>query len=409
MHSKGANAVEVDVTFGRDGDPLYTYHGPPCDCWRHCHQQEDFHEYLRYVREIMIEANHNELGKNLSLLFLDLKLDYLDHKGKARAGTELAKSILDNLYGYDAAEETEKNPIRLILSVNHVTDVEVVFNFVHFLEQQNATRLMSRIGFDVGMNDDLQQIESMWKKFGNSLNLWQGDGFTNCFSPFYNLQRLSKAILKRDNEQGYPRKVYHWTIDLHDRMRESLRLGVDAIMTNHPERLNMILREPELAHTHRLATRADNPFKKILSATGNSRGSESARYQRSTNANGGSFFASIVDVISSWYAYIREIPFLSLPTTSRLFASSRADKNKKLANVSVSKSTTQTPIVETKANDSSTADSQVKEANSISDSLDQTSAAPNVEQIPYDGPKWYTSFVSNLLVSALKIVLPADR
>lgn len=433
IFSKGANAVEVDVTFSKDGDPLYTYHGPPCDCWRHCHQQEDFNDYLRYVREIAIEEPHG-IGKNFSLLFLDLKLNYLDHKTKARAGSELAKSIKENLFLIDdksflenqkiqfnstAGEFVTNNSVivggsnpkfRIIVSVNHVNDLELINNFLHYLEINNSSHLLNMIGFDVGMNDDLQQIDSMWKRFGNTLNVWQGDGYTNCFSPFYNLRRLTKAIEKRDSEIGYPRKVYQWTIDLHDRMRDALRLGVDAIMTNHPERLLTVLQEPDIAHDYRLATREDNPFEKITIKV-SSKSSELARHRRS---NTPTFFGSIIDVITSWFAYIKEIPFLSLPTTSR-FISSKTRRNKQslsmyklLPNTGDKNITTMMPSVDGIQSNDSSSNQNLERVSSSDSSTDQsTNQTTDATNLPaYEGPKWYTSLVSNVLVSFMKILLP---
>lgn len=421
-YSKGANAVEVDVTFGKNGDPLYTYHGPPCDCWRHCHQQEDFNDYLRYVREIVTDEPHG-IGKNLTLLFLDLKLDYLDHKAKARAGSELAKSIKENLYFDELGSETElknktqelidrkKNQLRLILSVNHVTDSELINNFLHYLEINNSSHLLDRIGFDVGMNDDIQQIELMWKRFGNRLNLWQGDGYTNCFSPFYNLERLTKVLEKRNNIGGYPRKVYQWTIDLHDRMREALRLGVDAVMTNHPERLLTVLRELDAIHDYRLATREDDPFQKIIIKPGY-KNIELARRQRSTTPVSGGFFGSMMDVLTSWIAYIKEIPFLSLPTTTRFLASKikrhkQTSMNKQMLindrNVSLN-----APIESAYPPNSENDISNPKmERISASDSLDQVvNQTITTSEPAYDGPKWYVSLVSNVLVTFMKILMP---
>lgn len=427
--AKGANAVEVDVTFGREGDPLYTYHGPPCDCWRHCHQQEDFNEYLKYVREITTDETTGEpvnttIGKNLTLLFLDLKLDYLDQKSKARAGVELAKSIRDNLFVSNEnrkeikSNQTTRTPVNLILSINHVNDVELVLNFVHFMEENNSSYLMDSIGFDVGMNDNLNSIETMWKKYGRQLNLWQGDGFTNCFSPFYNLERLSKAVLKRDHSEGYPRKVYQWTIDLHDRIREALRMNVDAIMTNHPERVLTVLHEPEMSHQFRLATRDDEPFKKIIKQTSASNNNELlARHQRSAQPTSGGFFGGLFDVVSSWIAYVREIPFLSLPT--RFMSASRAKhRQRSTPQTALSAKSSQVPELrqdnatnDTSQNGQSTSASPTS---STSDLVDQGLVSSNSDSSeennvpPYGGPKWYTSLLSNFLVSMLKIALPVQ-
>lgn len=292
---------------------------------------------MAYVHEIAL-AEPLGIGRNLSLLFLDLKLDHLSPQAKERAGIELAQSVMDNLYPRHTAQlaaidRNSRKKLRLILSINHVTDIELVNNFIHHLEQHNSSDLMQRIGFDVGMNDDIQQIETMWKRFGRGitttnlpigLNLWQGDGYTNCISPFYNLGRLSTAIAKRDNEFGYPRKVYQWTVDLHDRIREAFLMGVDAIMTNHPERVLAVLGETEIAHNFRLATNEDDPFRKIPTKSITHRGGNGAggaRYPRTISPVSGGFMGSLMDVINSWVAYIREIPFLSLPTTSRIFSS----------------------------------------------------------------------------------------
>lgn len=385
---------------------------------------------MRYVREIAIDEPHG-IGRNLTLLFLDLKLDYLDHKAKARAGIELAKSIKENLYfdertlsenesnnlennTQNESNNQRKNLFRLILSVNHVTDLELINNFLHYLEINNSSHLLDKIGFDVGMNDDLQQIESMWKRFSNRLNLWQGDGYTNCFSPFYNLERLTKALLKRDHASGYPRKVYQWTIDLHDRMREALRLGVDAVMTNHPERLLTVLREPDLAHDYRLATREDDPFRKIIIKAG-SRNSELARHQRSTNPTSGSFFGSIIDVITSWFAYIKEIPFLSLPTR---YLASKTKRNKLIsmnkqqpkmltANDNNASLIVDPPIENMHLVNSENSSNTNLERISDLDTFDQVVNQTNLtNEKTYDGPKWYVSLVSNVLVSFLKTILP---
>lgn len=412
----GANAIEADVTFDYEGDPLWTYHGPPCDCWRHCYQREDFVDYLNYVREISIDTSEGE-GQNLTILFLDLKLDPLNQYGKVRAGQQLAKSIMSHLFVRNKNQTLNQKPFHLILSVNHVNDLDLVNNFIHTLDINNSSHLLNFIGFDVGMNDDLQHIESMWRKFGNRLNLWQGDGFTNCLSPFYNLERLSKAIAKRDNPLGYPSKVYHWTIDLHDRMRESILLGVDAIMTNHPERLKNILQEPEIAHDFRLATRQDYPFKKLTRREAG-RSSETARYQRSANTNSGGFFGNLMDILTSWFNYIREIPLLSLPTTLIRSGTKRmintVDNN---STIQASKPTI-SPIVLSKdleykvENVSSIRVNSSADYQSVNGTIsrssgigDETTSDKQQQEVEYQ-PTWYVSLMSNLLVSALRSILP---
>lgn len=425
------------MTFNREGEPIYTYHGPPCDCWRHCNQQEDFNDYLSFIREVSIDSADG-IGQNLTLLFLDLKLDPLDQRAKERAGYELAKSVLNNLFISDNQQQQQQvlgqTKFRLIVSINHVHDIDLVRNFIHTLETSNSSHLLNEnIGFDVGMNDDLQQIESMWHKLtsnnnnGVGLNLWQGDGFTNCLSPFQNLGRLSRALSKRDAPEGFPAKVYHWTIDLHDRIRESLLMGVDAIMTNHPERLITVLKEPTLAHDLRLATRDDNPFRKLTRRMVG-RSNETARYQRSAYTQNGGFLYSVIDVVASWLNYVREIPFLSYPASlvsrrsSSTLAKHRQVVGKSAPATTVAAATGITnsinvtrvgfqsePVYKVMVNATDiTANQERQSGVSQSSDSEPIVASPSDPYPEYEGPKWYTSLVSSVLVSIMRVLMPVN-
>ena len=50
--ARGANAIEADVAFAPNGTALYTFHGYPCDCFRHCTEREEISKYMEYIREI---------------------------------------------------------------------------------------------------------------------------------------------------------------------------------------------------------------------------------------------------------------------------------------------------------------------------------------------------------------------
>lgn len=64
--SKGANAIEADVTFSPNGTALYTFHGYPCDCFRHCTEREDIIDYLKYIRSITVPG---KLSYSISFTF----------------------------------------------------------------------------------------------------------------------------------------------------------------------------------------------------------------------------------------------------------------------------------------------------------------------------------------------------
>ena len=60
--SRGANAIEADVAFAPNGTALYTFHGYPCDCFRHCTELESLPKYLEYIREITRPGERRDDG-----------------------------------------------------------------------------------------------------------------------------------------------------------------------------------------------------------------------------------------------------------------------------------------------------------------------------------------------------------
>lgn len=468
---------------------MFTYHGPPCDCWRHCYQQEDFTDYLQYVRKIASIAanarsrtqggfrdiNEQNVAENLTLLVLDLKLQGLDSQAKVNAGLAMAQQVVENLFlADDSTRQLANHNLRVVVSVNHVNDYDFVLNFLHYIERQNLdTELMPRIGFDVGMNDELSMIETMWTKFAThskqKLNIWQGDGVTNCISPFYNLGRLTDAITKRDSmpRSGYMQKVYQWTIDLHERLREALRLGVDAIMTNHPERILTVINEPEMIQQVRLANHDDNPFERFSASQFSARTSPTsfmARKQRSKRAQSSTYsgvISGLIDVFNSGMSFLREIPMFSFPRTSRLLrlksrtneslerstttttvavaSSSSAPKSttvKRPKRTSTTTTSTTTTVADTttqesesestttgapqekslgKQSDDDSSDNDDKNDDSDSDkdkSKDKDSKhdlSSDKTIVLQDGPKWYTSLITGVLLGLMKTVMPPPQ
>ncbi|XP_074597286.1 dermonecrotic toxin StSicTox-betaIB1i-like [Brevipalpus obovatus] len=305
--SRGANAIEADVVFSPNGTALSTYHGLPCDCFRHCTEREDIEEYLKYVQDITHPVT-GRYSKQLTLLFLDLKVSQLQASVKANAGADLARKVVKNLYDDGQAE----SPIRMLISIGHTYDYDFVLGFQNELETRGLQWLGNeRIGWDVGLNDNVDQILSMWRRLEVINNVWLGDGITNCLSPFYNLGRLAYAITKRDERNKMIRdpivdKVYHWTIDFHHNLRFSLRNGVDGILTNHPERLVSILREAEFVSKYRMATLEDNPWFRIQSDIEDEPvpiPQNSNNYNQPVRAR---VVASAVDILASLNTYLRE-------------------------------------------------------------------------------------------------------
>lgn len=116
----------------------------------------------------------------------------------------------------------------------------------------------SRIGYDLGTNSDSEMVSAMWRRL-NVTNIWQGEGISNCFNPIIG-HTLDKLIDQRDKVFSNLTKVYRWTVDLTDTIRDILKHNIDGIMTNHPERVRKVLKEPEFVRFYRLASEYDDPF-----------------------------------------------------------------------------------------------------------------------------------------------------
>lgn len=117
----------------------------------------------------------------------------------------------------------------MLLSIGHIYDSDFVLGFQNEIESRGlADHLKDKVGWDVGLNDPISSIVSMWKRIEVINNIWQGDGRSNCISPFYNLGRLTSVIKRRDERNEmipdpFIDKVYHWTVDLSHNLRASLR------------------------------------------------------------------------------------------------------------------------------------------------------------------------------------------
>ncbi|KAL1423044.1 hypothetical protein MTO96_021433 [Rhipicephalus appendiculatus] len=227
----GANAIEADVTFQSDGTAKQTFHGSPCDCFRNCYMRENIVDYLEYIRKVTGTPDAKYKNR-VALLFLDLKVSDLPAPSKLKAGKDISKKLLEHLwYNVDP-----NNTVNVLLSIGHVSDKEVFKGVVETLMKHGDPIIAERVGFDVGLNDPLEDISKMYSELGIDHNRWQGDGVSNCISLFRPTTRLKQALRYRDSrsDRSYADKVYHWTIDLSSAIRNSIRLGVDGIITNYP-------------------------------------------------------------------------------------------------------------------------------------------------------------------------------
>ncbi|XP_040071963.1 dermonecrotic toxin SPH-like [Ixodes scapularis] len=261
----GANAIESDVEFSKSGTALRTFHGLPCDCLRRCKQSANIVDYFQYIRNVT-GFRHSQYSEKLLLVFLDLKVSKLPPGSKYGAGVDIATKLVLHLWDgvpfYDM--------MNVLLSIGRASDMAVLTGVIDtIIGFDPSLSLFNHLGFDVGLNDKLENIAKMYERLGVNGHRWQGDGITNCLTSLRCPLRLKKTISYRDTNkrESYVDKVYYWTVDKVATIRKTIRRGVDAIITNRPKRVTSVLAEDELKKTVRLATYRDDPWMRLQSKT----------------------------------------------------------------------------------------------------------------------------------------------
>ncbi|CAG2167415.1 unnamed protein product, partial [Oppiella nova] len=257
---RGANAIECDIQFVGDGTPVHAFHGIPCDCFRDCGKWTPIELYMQYIRNITTPESLKYNDKFV-LIILDLKTDNLDEIKKFIAGQRLFDLLLEHLFNRGHVHTR----VNVLLSIQRVSDEPLMTGFMDALNSMDLSHLNRHIGWDVSANEPLDVISTMYSKRAMYGNIWQSDGITNCVSFINPTDRLQATLHLRDNfRKPYMSKIYHWTIDLHFSIRNSLRLGVDGLITNYPERIASILNEDEFHDDIRLANYTDNPWTRYM-------------------------------------------------------------------------------------------------------------------------------------------------
>ncbi|KAL1454752.1 hypothetical protein MTO96_027770 [Rhipicephalus appendiculatus] len=202
--------------------------------------------------------------KRLVFLFLDLKTYSLYHEKKYHAGVDIARKLQNHLW-LGGKKLTLRLPVHkalnVLLSVASVDDKELLLGATETIRRE-MPEMMAKIGFDVSGNGELDAIENLYRVLGIHGHRWQGDGATNCISYARTAWRINSIVENRNagEPSNFIEKAYQWTIDMPKHLRKALRRGVDAIITNRPDRLAAVLKENEFRSTVRPANASDNPW-----------------------------------------------------------------------------------------------------------------------------------------------------
>jgi len=217
---KGANAIECDVM--SSGNDFVVRHG-----------SIDF--------EVPSLANWL---KALTKHARDFHILYIDYKGPsftAQTGARLVERLRN-------AKVPHSN-IRVILSTAKFE------NQKFFSKVPNEPWLVPQ--FDC--SNSPTKCQSLFVQSGIP-HAWYGDGITSLwFEPGRVFRNIKKAIALRDNGSVI-RGVVVWTLDRPDSMEKYLKLGVNAILTNHPDDAVGVLQQPSIRNTLRKAGKQDAPW-----------------------------------------------------------------------------------------------------------------------------------------------------
>ncbi|RWS20579.1 hypothetical protein B4U80_09906 [Leptotrombidium deliense] len=255
----GANAIEADVTFNSTGSALITYHGVPCDCFRHCHSSCDINDYLKFVRNITTK-NSTEYRQNFTLLLLDLKTHLIDNKHLYNAGVAFAKTLYFNLFNSTGKEST----LRVLLAVEQISHQNFILGFLNETKRSNFD-FENRIGWQISENANYAKIYEMWKNISDAKNIWYSDGISNCVIFYRPKERGRDLLVHRDicntiTDAYCPRKIYMWTVDYYNQLW-GLWNHIDAVITNNPWEIKRLVNSRYMKQL-RLATVSDDPWEK---------------------------------------------------------------------------------------------------------------------------------------------------
>ena len=120
---RGANGVEVDVTF--EPDDIYLHHGYPCDCFRYCWDRELLSNYLRFVRQATTPGNPRYYPQ-WTILYFDIKLKSFSEEEKRENGIRFANHLASFFFDKTPIKST----IRFIVAISYASDEDFLFGFI---------------------------------------------------------------------------------------------------------------------------------------------------------------------------------------------------------------------------------------------------------------------------------------
>lgn len=233
---KGANGVEVDLRFDKNGVPDRFRHGTPCDCScgvlgictvlsneGGCLAGESAKRLL----------NHIASKQQLALVVIDSKVSKSDDLNTY--GTNVVKTL--------DAELFDKGFTGNVIVGVAKPDTLGYLKAAALQVEKSSYAARYYFSIDQGGDDTVGIIEKLISLEPTTSNRVYGTGISACSAgQYYDAITLGNA----NQRQGVVGSVYIWTIDKAGSMKQYIRSGALGIMTNHPGRLDDILKKQKI-------------------------------------------------------------------------------------------------------------------------------------------------------------------
>ncbi len=229
--NNGANGLEPDVQVYEDNPNLL--------CISHGTGEPSAPKLVDYLDAVHQLALNNP---QLALVVFDCKSEVTspDH------GFELLMAIRQHL--------TFDNDLNVIISIANRDNNQAAF-FDRIVDI-----LGPREGLMIDAENDPGAVANYFTSRGvEHQGYGNGISFVNfVLGPYYRYTLEAACGIRAQSDR--PKFIYVWTVNVHDELREYIRIGVDGAITDDVADLRSIAAEAEFNPLIRLAARADNPF-----------------------------------------------------------------------------------------------------------------------------------------------------
>jgi glycerophosphoryl diester phosphodiesterase len=216
----GANGIEADLQFDKDGKPTVFKHGGSCDCtcvkYGVCKQLESKCATSTPAEILLkaIAAEHEAIG----LVIIDSKVD----QNLEAAGKNVIRLLETALFSNEAFKGV------VIVSVSRGKELAYLQAAATAAAQNE--QLAKRIYFAIDGQTDVKKVLKKLTTL-SSANIVFGTGITACMFGNFETPIAQAALNESKGVIGF---VYIWTIDNRDSAFSYLRAGANGVMTNSP-------------------------------------------------------------------------------------------------------------------------------------------------------------------------------